>query len=435
MRKGIVSVLISAFAMFAPSMAADQATVDGLVYQKDGDAAELVRYNRSFATADLVIPETVEIAGTQCMVTKIADGAFRDCLQLASLSIPGTVTSIGNEAFNGCTGIVSLRLEKAEPADLPLVLGYSEATVTNIAFGYGLFHGLNVKDLYIGRKLSLGGNDSDVFPDTFGSNLEEIVIDYGGFCNVRDCSKFNYLYNRTMFQSARGVKRLVINTSRTDADAYAPSGEGFLLLENLEYLHLGEGYAGYSADHPFPVLPEMPALATLELSGSTEGLSSMCLVYVDNVIVNDGVTEIAPQSLRYSTKLVDLRLPASVVKVGGMSLPSSLRELWCYAVTPPQAVADIFADEAAYGSCRLIVPEESVDMYADDSFGVWYKFDGGIVSGVDAVAADASLVGEPVYAVDGRRVATVVDPVNPTASLPAGVYIIGGRKYVVTHSR
>lgn len=435
MKKGFVSVLVSVTAFFAQSLAAGQATVDGLVYEKDGTTAELVRYTRGFATADLAIPSTVEIDGTQCTVTKIADGAFRDCLALKSLTVPGTVTSIGNEAFNGCTGIESLRLEKADPADQPLLLGYSEATVTNIAYGYGLFHGLNLKTLYIGRKLSLGGNGSDVFPDTFGSALEDITIDYGGFCNVRDCSKFEYRYNRVMFQSAYDVKRLVINTSRTAADAYAPDGEGFMLLENLEYLHLGEGYTGYSADYPFPVLPDMPSLAILELSGSTEGLSEMHFENTESVAVNDGVTEIASGAFTSSQKLVKLLLPSSVRKVGAASLPGSLQELWCYAVTPPQADADIFADESTYSSCRLIVPEESVGMYGDDSYGVWYKFDGGIVSGVGAVAADASLVGAPVYAVDGRRVATVTDALNPTASLPVGVYIISGRKWVVMHSR
>ena len=41
-------------------------------------------------------------------VTKIGDYAFMDCTGLTSVTIPNSVTSIGWYAFNGCTGLTSV---------------------------------------------------------------------------------------------------------------------------------------------------------------------------------------------------------------------------------------------------------------------------------------------------------------------------------------
>lgn len=41
-------------------------------------------------------------------IKSLANGTFKDCRSLASLTIPSTVTSIGNEVFNGCVSLTSL---------------------------------------------------------------------------------------------------------------------------------------------------------------------------------------------------------------------------------------------------------------------------------------------------------------------------------------
>ena len=54
----------------------------------------------------VVIPS--EINGAQ--VVKIADGAFKSLTTLRALCIPDTVTSVGFGAFDGCAGLVTLKL-------------------------------------------------------------------------------------------------------------------------------------------------------------------------------------------------------------------------------------------------------------------------------------------------------------------------------------
>ena len=43
-------------------------------------------------------------------VTSIGEGAFYKCLSLTSVTIPNSVTSIGREAFYGCSGLISVTI-------------------------------------------------------------------------------------------------------------------------------------------------------------------------------------------------------------------------------------------------------------------------------------------------------------------------------------
>jgi hypothetical protein len=48
-------------------------------------------------------------------VTSIGDYAFEDCTGLTSVTIPNSVTSIRYRAFYGCTGLTSMTVEATNP--------------------------------------------------------------------------------------------------------------------------------------------------------------------------------------------------------------------------------------------------------------------------------------------------------------------------------
>ena len=58
------------------------------------------------ASGDISIPS--QILGST--VTLIADGAFKDCKSLTSITIPDGVTSIGDSAFTGCSNLISITI-------------------------------------------------------------------------------------------------------------------------------------------------------------------------------------------------------------------------------------------------------------------------------------------------------------------------------------
>ena len=80
------------------------ANIDKLTYLLDENkkcatvTKSLVPYS-----GDIVIPDTVEYAGTEYAVTDILDEAFAECVMLHSVVLGANVESIGISAFESCT--------------------------------------------------------------------------------------------------------------------------------------------------------------------------------------------------------------------------------------------------------------------------------------------------------------------------------------------
>ena len=69
-----------------------------ITYRGDGNE----NYNYSVYSGDINIPESITIAETTYPVIGIDEEAFRKCTGLTSVTIPNSVTYIGDYAFSGC---------------------------------------------------------------------------------------------------------------------------------------------------------------------------------------------------------------------------------------------------------------------------------------------------------------------------------------------
>lgn len=61
-------------------------------------------------TGSITIPESVIYKGITYSVTSIGNSAFRGCTGLTSVTIPNSVTSIGSSAFSDCIGLMTINI-------------------------------------------------------------------------------------------------------------------------------------------------------------------------------------------------------------------------------------------------------------------------------------------------------------------------------------
>ena len=111
---------------------------NGLAYNINPDETSVMLMNCASvnsAAGDVVIPSKVQYNGVWYDVTGIEDNAFYDCDELASVTIPNSITSIGKKAFYGCS---SLKNVVCQARNLPTT-------------GYGCFSliPLNSATLYV----------------------------------------------------------------------------------------------------------------------------------------------------------------------------------------------------------------------------------------------------------------------------------------------
>ena len=75
---------------------------------KKGDANIATLTKSTFAESDLVIPEHITYGDQSYDVTALAASVFKDKTTLKKVTLPETLTAIGENAFNGCTNLVNI---------------------------------------------------------------------------------------------------------------------------------------------------------------------------------------------------------------------------------------------------------------------------------------------------------------------------------------
>ena len=83
--------------------------VNGICYTITGDNTVEVCENPTLYSGDLVVPISVTYDGKTYQVTGIGDYAFEGCTGLTRITIPSSVTYIGDAAFSNC-GLVTLTI-------------------------------------------------------------------------------------------------------------------------------------------------------------------------------------------------------------------------------------------------------------------------------------------------------------------------------------
>ena len=103
----LTTLILSVF--FSISASADVVEVDGVYYDISGTTATVTSGDNKYS-GDIVIPESITYNNSKYSVTSIGNNAFWGCSGLTSVTIPNSVTSIGDKAFYYCRGLTSVTI-------------------------------------------------------------------------------------------------------------------------------------------------------------------------------------------------------------------------------------------------------------------------------------------------------------------------------------
>ena len=306
-------------------------------------------------------------------VTTIGDSAFEYCRSLTSVTIPDSVTSIGYAAFYYCT-----KLTRVDITDLSAWCKIS-------------FDGYLANPLYYAEKLYLNG--SELTDITIPSDITEIK-DYA-FCNCKLLTSVTIpnsvtsigdwaFYECTSLTSVKigdGVTTIRLDAfynctsleSVTIPDSVTSIGnEAFYRCTSLTSVTIGNG---------------VTSIGNQAFDGCTGELTVNCNIPSDaffyskftKVTIGDSVTSIGDSAFWYCTSLTSITIGNSVTSIGYWAFGgcTSLTSVYCKPTTPPTGYLHMFGYDDPYGyeeiiGCKIYVPRNSVGAYKAADYWIDY---------------------------------------------------------------
>ena len=309
-------------------------------------------------------------------VTNIGDGAFSYCGSLTNVAIPNSVTSIGDYAFDGCTGLTGITIPNS---------------VTDIG-NYAFYGCLSLTNVAIPNSVTSIGDYA--FAECTG--LTSVAIG-DSVASIGDSA----------FESCSSLTRISIPESVTNIGVWAFSYCGS--LTNVAVPNSVTSIGDYA-------FAECTGLTSVTIGDSVasigdsafESCSSLTRISIPN-----SVTNIGDGAFSYCGSLTNVAIPNSVTKIGDYAFD------WCTgltSVTIGDSVTDIGDSAFSYcGSLTAITIPNSVT-----SIGHWAFLDCGSLTNV-AMSNSVASIGVEAFFGCTSLTAITVDPLNSAYSSVAGV--------------
>lgn len=255
-------------------------------------------------------------------VKSIPAYAFRNVSSIKSVTIGNSVTSIGNEAFRGCTGLTKINWNAENVSDFSYnVFIFSNAGTAGD--GINVVLGDNVKS--IPAHLFYDGSSNYVTPKIKSVTIGNSVTSIGS----------------SAFCGCTGLTSITIGNSVTSIGISAFDGTAWYNAQPFGDVYAGKVYYKYKGT--------MLENTSIEIKDGTKGIAGGafrdCKGLIDVTIPNS-VTNIGNYAFDNCTGLIDITIPDNVTRIGDYAFHSCNK---LAGVVVPDSVKEI--GNSAFGQC------------------------------------------------------------------------------------
>ena len=339
--------------------------VDGILYYVNtGNNTVDVGGGNQDLQGDVVVPATIRYDGQTYKVASIGAGAFMECTNISSVTIPNSVTSIENSTFEGCTRLTSITIPSSVTSIKASVF-YGCTNLTSITIP----NSVTSIEEYAFQK---SGLTSITIPSSVTSikasvfygctNLTSIKVGSGNtkYDSRDNCNAIIETATNTII---RGCKNTEIPNSVTSIGEYAFRESGLYSFTIPNSVTSIEEYAFRES-----------GLTSITISNSVTEIKNG--VFYDcpsltSISIPNSVTSIGEYAFYGCTGLTSITIPSSVTFIGRDAFKrcTNIRQVTCLATIPPKISPDRafftlgFYEQIDYEPCTLLVPCESVEDY------------------------------------------------------------------------
>ncbi len=266
-------------------------------------------------------------------VTSIGEGAFYGCTGLTNLTIPSSITYIGSAAFRGCSSLANVKVESGNSK-------YDSRNNCNAI-------------IYTSSNRLVVGCKNTIIPNSVTSIGGDAFYGCNGLTNLTIPNSVTSI-GSYVFDDCSGLTSITIPKSVTSIGIRVFEG-----CSGLTSMIVENGNSKYDSRNNCNAIIET----------NSNKLINGC----KNTTIPNTVTSIGEDAFSGCNSLTSISIPASVVSIGDYAFHNctGLSKITCFATTPPVIYSHTFPSSVT-NRAYLYVLAESLNAYQSASY--WKNF-------------------------------------------------------------